>query len=71
MAETTGGIYRRATDEASLSDVYSEINAMETSEIESERYHTYKDVFQTFAAIGLLLLVGHALLATTWLRRIP
>ncbi|MEA2068567.1 MAG: VWA domain-containing protein, partial [Verrucomicrobiota bacterium] len=71
MAETTGGIYRRATDEASLSDVYSEINAMETSEIESERYHTYKDVFQPFAAIGLLLLVGHALLTTTWLRRIP
>ena len=71
MAETTGGIYRRATDEASLSDVYSEINAMETSEIESERYHTYKDVFQPFAAIGLLLLVGLALLTTTWLRRIP
>ncbi len=71
MAETTGGIYRRATDEASLRDVYAEINAMETSEIESARYHTYKDVFQPFAALGLLLLVGHAALSTTWLRRIP
>lgn len=71
MAETTDGIYRRATDEASLRDVYAEINAMETSEIESERYHTYTDVFQPFAAMGLLFLVGHAVLTTTWLRRIP
>jgi Ca-activated chloride channel family protein len=71
MAETTGGIYRRATDEASLRDVYEEINAMETSEIESERYHTFKDIFQPFAAIGLILLVAQTLLTTTWLRRIP
>lgn len=71
MAETTGGIYRRATDEASLRDVYAEINAMEKSEIESDRYHTYKDVFQPFAILGLLLLVAHAILTTTWLRRIP
>ncbi|MDF7823322.1 VWA domain-containing protein [Pontiellaceae bacterium B12227] len=71
MAETTGGIYRRATDEASLRDVYEEINAMETSEIESERYHTYKEIFQPFAAAGLLLLMLHTLLTTTWLRRIP
>ena len=71
MAETTGGVYRRATDEASLRDIYSEINAMETSEIESDRYHTFKDVFQPFAAAALLLLIGHTLLATTWLRRIP
>jgi Ca-activated chloride channel family protein len=71
MAETTGGIYRRATDEASLRDVYSEINAMETSEIESERYHTFKEIFQPFAAIGLLFLIVHTLLSTTWLRRIP
>ena len=71
MAETTGGIYRRATDEASLRDVYAEINAMETSEIESEHYQTFTDIFQPFAGVGLLLLAGHALLTTTWLRRIP
>lgn len=71
MAETTGGIYRRATDEASLRDVYAEINAMETSEIESERYHTYKEIFLPFAVMGLLLLIAHTILTTTWLRRIP
>ncbi len=71
MAETTGGIYRRATDEASLRDVYAEINTMETSEIESERYQTFTDLFQPFAIAGLLLLVLHVLLSTIWLRRIP
>lgn len=71
MAETTGGIYRRATDEASLRDVYAEINAMETSEIESEHYQTFTDLFQPFAIAGLLLLLLHILLSTTWLRRIP
>jgi len=71
MAETTGGIYRRATDEASLRDIYSEINAMETSEIETERYRAYRDRFQPFAVSALLLQLLHILLSTTWLRRIP
>ena len=71
MAETTGGIYRRVTDEASLSDVYAEINTMETSEIESQRYNTFTDIFQPFALAGLALLIVHAGLTTTWLRRIP
>ena len=71
IAETTGGIYRRATGEASLRDIYAEINAMETSEIASERYRTFTDIFQPFAIAGLSLLVLHALLSATWLRRIP
>ncbi len=71
MAEETGGIYRRADDEASLRDIYDEINAMEKSEIETERYLTYKEIFQPFAALGFILLLGHTVLTTTWLRRIP
>ena len=71
MAETTGGVYRRAIDEASLRDIYREINAMEKSEIETRRYPTYTDLFEPFAAAGLILLIGQAVLATTWLRRIP
>lgn len=71
IAETTGGIYRRAIDEASLRDIYSEINAMEKSEIETVRYRSYTDLFQPFAATALCLLALHALLSTTWLRRIP
>ena len=71
IAETTGGIYRRATDEASLRDIYSEINAMETSTIQTMRYHTYTDIFPPFALLGLLLVLGNIVLSCTWLRRIP
>lgn len=71
IAETTGGIYRRATDEVSLRDIYSEINAMETSEIQTARYSTFTDIFQPFAAASVALLVLHTLLTSTWLRRIP
>jgi len=71
MADTTGGIYRRATDEASLSDIYREINAMEASKIESARYRSYRDIFRPFGFAGMTLLAFHALLVTTWLRRIP
>ncbi len=71
IAETTGGVYRRATDEASLRDVYAEINAMETSVIETARYETYSEAFEPYAAAGVLFLAVHGLLSTTWLRRIP
>jgi Ca-activated chloride channel family protein len=71
IAETTGGVYRRATDETSLRDVYAEINAMETSVIQTARYETYNEAFQPYAAAGVLCLAVHGLLATTWLRRIP
>jgi len=71
MAETTGGIFRRASNETALSDIYSEINKMETTKIETERYHTYTDIFPPFAATALLLLFLRALLLSTWLRRIP
>lgn len=71
ISETTGGIYRRATDEASLRDIYNEINTMETSEIESIRYETFIDIFQPFVIIALLLLITNVILTTTWLRKIP
>ncbi len=71
MAENTGGIYRRATDEASLRDIYGEIDEMETSRIESAQLHTYAEAFQPLAATALLLLALYGALSTTWLRRIP
>ena len=71
IAQTTGGIYRRAIDEESLRDVYNEINTMETSEIEATRYPVYEEIFAPFALAGLFLLVCYGVLSTTWLRTIP
>ena len=71
LAEETGGIFRIAEDGDSLRAVYSEIDALEKSEIESVRYVDYKEKFTFFALAGLLLLTLEILLRTTWFRRIP
>ena len=71
IAETTGGIYRRATNEASLRDIYQQIDDMERSEIETSRLPTFIDIFAPFALTGLLLLLLHTILSCTWLRRVP
>ena len=71
IAETTGGIYRRATDEASLHDIYRQIDEMEQSEIETTHTPSFIEIFTPFALTGLFLLLLHTLLSTTWLRRAP
>ena len=71
LARETGGIFRMAEDGDSLRSVYTEIDELEKSEIESVRYVDYKERFMGFAIAGLVLLALEALLRTTWLRRIP
>lgn len=71
LADTTGGIFRLAEDGDSLRAVYSEIDELEKSEIESIRYVDYKERFTLFAIPALILLALEILLRTTWFRRIP
>lgn len=71
MAEATGGRYFRASDAAALQSIYDDISALEQGEIET---HTYTDVserFARFAIPALLLVLVHALLRTTVVRRFP
>jgi Ca-activated chloride channel family protein len=71
LARETGGIFRMAEDGDSLRSVYTEIDELEQSEIESVRYVDYKERFMGFALAGLVLLALETLLRATWLRRIP
>ena len=71
LAESTGGIYRMATDSQSLIDVYREIDELEKSEIEAVRYLDYRELFAPFALGGLFLLGLECALRSTWLRTIP
>ena len=57
VAETTGGQYFRATDREGLSQVYREIDALETTEIEVENFTSYGELFYYPLAAGLLLLL--------------
>ncbi len=71
VAAKTGGIFRMASDDKTLRAVYTEIDNLEKSEIESVRHIDYAEYFHFFvlAALGLLLL--ETIMKNTLLRKIP
>ncbi|MBN1164402.1 MAG: VWA domain-containing protein [Candidatus Krumholzibacteriota bacterium] len=71
IAEKTGGVFRLARDEASLREIYEEIDRLEKSEVESVRYVDYKELFFPFSFLALGLLLMELILANTIFRRIP
>lgn len=71
IAGTTGGRYFRATDTDSLEAIYAEIDQLEKSPQEAPRYLDYRELYPWLALPALLLLLGEAVLAQTWLRVLP
>ncbi|MFQ5429988.1 MAG: VWA domain-containing protein [Phycisphaerae bacterium] len=82
VAEMTGGRYFRATDANSLVDVYREIDKLERSVIDEQRYYLYEELaYHAFDWAGVrwpppllaaLILLGlEVFLANTRFRRIP
>ena len=71
VAEITGGRYFRATDRQALSQVYEEIDALETTAIEVENFTSYGELFHYPLAAGLLLLLLEVGLAQSVLRTLP
>lgn len=58
IARKTGGKYFRATSNSRLSEIYQEINKLETTEIEELKYYDYDEKYRPFVwlAAGLVLL---------------
>ncbi len=71
IAHQTGGSYFRATDTASLEDIYRQIDAMERTETKIKEYGEYNERFHGFALAGLSLMLVEFVLATTRFRKIP
>jgi Ca-activated chloride channel family protein len=71
VAERTGGQYFRATDNASLEEIYRQIDQLERTEIDVENFTRYAELFGTVLAAGLLLLLLETALSQTVLRRLP
>ncbi|MFQ3597187.1 MAG: VWA domain-containing protein [Chloroherpetonaceae bacterium] len=71
IADLTGGKYFRATDYESLKRIYTEIDLLEKTKIETETYTEYKEEFLIFLLPALLLLGLEWLLANTRFRKIP
>ena len=58
IAQKTGGIYFRATDNKKLEEIYAEINKLEKTEIEEFKYYNYDEKYRIFVllALGLILI---------------
>jgi len=57
IAKTTDGTYFRATSNSKLKEIYEQINKLETTEIEEQKFYNYDEKFRpwVWAAFGLLL----------------
>jgi Ca-activated chloride channel family protein len=71
LAQTTDGRFYRARNLANLEAIYDEIDQLEKTEIEVERYTRYQELAGNWMVAGLLLLTIEQLLSTSRLGRLP
>lgn len=71
IAEITGGTYFQADSADELSAVYEVIDGMEKTEIVSYTEYKYRELFVSFALIGMALAAAGFILDSTVLRRLP
>lgn len=71
IADITGGVFFRARDPQSLSEIYSRINDLEKTEVKMKEYRNFDELFPYFLIPALLLLTLEALFKNTLLLRIP
>lgn len=70
IADTTGGVYRRAQDGNALRQICEEIDKLEKTTVKTVEYVDYSEHFQGFAAGGAALLALGTLLGSSILRRV-
>ncbi|SHI83905.1 vWA domain-containing protein [Flavobacterium haoranii] len=68
IAKTTDGKYFRATSNKKLAEIYTEINKLETTEIEEQKYFNFDEKFKPLVGFALFLLALELLLKNTVFR---
>lgn len=71
IAQGTGGKYFRATDNTSLSEIYSEIDQLEKTKINVQVYQQRTEKFALFVGLSILFLLLGLLGRMTILRTLP
>lgn len=71
MASQTGGKYFRATREDSLKGVFENINKLEKTKTDVNKYTKYTEQFPKYLLIGIIFYTLSWFLQSTWLRRVP
>jgi Ca-activated chloride channel family protein len=71
IAEETHGKYYRADTADTLRRIYSEIDHLETTEVEVKKYQQFDELFGYVTICGLGVLLGEMVLAQTVWRKLP
>ena len=71
IAKATNGRYYRATNAEELRQIYSDIDKLEKSKLDVQRYSKVYDVYQYFVLGAIIALLLEILLRITVYRRIP
>lgn len=71
MAQETGGKYYRATNEGALKKIFNDIDSLEKTKIDVNKYTNYSERFPPFLVTALILYLLGLLLGKSWLRRVP
>lgn len=70
-AQMTGGKYYRADNAATFRKIYDEIDKLEKTEVEMDKYQRYRELFPYFVLAGLAILLLEIILSNTVWRRLP
>ncbi len=65
IAKTTGGKYFRATDNQSLKEIYNEINQLEKTKIDEQKFVQRNELFRSLALLALILFLIELILRRT------
>ena len=71
IATVTGGRYFRAEDTSGLKEIYDEIDSLEKSQIEVERFTRYQELMGWLLLPALGLVVSESFLRKTVFRKLP
>lgn len=71
MASDTGGKFFRASKENSLVSVFSEIDSLEKTKIDVNKFTNYTERFMPYLKWALAIYLLGLFLGRTWLRRVP
>ncbi len=71
IADVTGGRYFRAEDSKALRQIYDEIDALEKSQVELERFTRYRELMGWLLLPALGLVVTEMMLRKTAFRKLP
>ena len=71
IAQMTGGSHFRATDNATLSAIYAEIDQMEKTKLQVREYRKKQEEFFPYLMVAFFLLMLEILIRNTILRHLP